>query len=226
MSEVLVVDDERIIRNGLRDLLCAEGYSVRTARNGEEALAAFRERRPDLVLLDVMMPKRNGFAVCGEIRALDPLTPVVFLTAMDGDSDKVRGFGLGADDFISKTASHAELLARVRRALQRSTAFHSAASEARRLEIAGVVVDFDSLNVGCGGVAERLTKTEADLLWLVASDRGRLFQYDEIIEVLRANGFTGGESTLYSHASHLKRKLGKAGVLLCNERGVGYRLMK
>ena len=84
--ELLIVDDERAIREGLKRLLSAEGFSVRTAKDGDDALAAFRERRPSLVLLDVMMPKRNGFSVCGEIRSIDPSTPIVFLTAKDGEA--------------------------------------------------------------------------------------------------------------------------------------------
>ena len=117
MAEILVVDDERSVRNGLKALLSTGGYSVRLARSGLQALEQFRTRRPDLVLLDVMMPGTNGFDVCREIRREDALVPILFLTSVENEANQVRGFGLGADDYISKTAGEAELFARIRRAL-------------------------------------------------------------------------------------------------------------
>ena len=228
MAEILVVDDERVIREGLKRMLLAEGFSVRTAKNGDEALAAFRDRRPSLVLLDVMMPKRNGFSVCGEIRSIDPFTPIVFLTAKDGEAEQVRGFGLGADDYISKSASDAELLARVRRAVERVAVYNtrSEAPESRRRQIGSVTVDFDTLVVQNGDEVERLTKTEADLLWLLVVERDKSVSCEEIIDVLKAGGFTGDSSSIYVHVSHLKKKLGRSGALLCSERNIGYRLMR
>lgn len=225
MAEVLIVDDERTLRNSVKGLLLAEGFAVRTAKNGDEALAAFREKRPDLVLLDVMMPGRNGFAVCAEIRSLDPLTPVIFLTAKTGEAEQVRGFGLGADDYVSKTAGEAELVARVRRAIERSSAFSSAAKESRRIVFGDTTVDFDALIVDCKGNETRLTKTEADILWLLAAERGKFVPYDEIVDVLKAGGFTGDLGAVQTHVSRLKKKLGRAGNLLASERGVGYALM-
>ena len=228
MDEILVVDDERAIREGLKRLLSAEGFAVRLARNGDDALSAFRERRPSLVLLDVMMPKRNGFSVCGEIRSIDPITPIVFLTAKDGEAEQVRGFGLGADDYISKSASEAELLARVRRAVARAAAYsaNSGSCEPRRRQIGSAVVDFDTFVVQSDGAEERLTKTEADLLWLLAVERDKCVPCDEIIDVLKAGGFTGDSGSIYSHVSRIKKKLGKSGALLRSERGAGYRLMR
>ena len=227
MAEILVVDDERVIREGLKRMLLTEGFSVRTSKNGDEALAAFREHRPSLVLLDVMMPRRNGFSVCGEIRSIDPFTPIVFLTAKDGEAEQVRGFGLGADDYISKSASDAELLARVRRAVERVVVYNtkSEASESRRRQIGSAIVDFDTLVVQNGDETERLTKTEADLLWLLAMERDKFVPFDEIIDVLRANGFTGDSGAIYTYVSRLKKKLGGAGCLLCSERGIGYKLI-
>ncbi|MBR4614628.1 MAG: response regulator transcription factor [Kiritimatiellae bacterium] len=226
--ELLIVDDERAIREGLKRLLSAEGFSVRTAKDGDDALAAFRERRPSLVLLDVMMPKRNGFSVCGEIRSIDPITPIVFLTAKDGEAEQVRGFGLGADDYISKSAGDAELLARVRRAVERAAAYdrRAEAPESRRREIGSAIVDFDTLVVQNETGTERLTKTEADLLWLLVVERGKSVPSDEMVEVLKAGGFTGDSSSIYVHVSHLKKKLGRSGSLLCSERNIGYRLMR
>ena len=226
MADILVVDDERAIRSYLKGVLTAEGFTVRTARGGDEALEAFREHRPDLVLLDVMMPKRNGFSVCAEIRTVDSLTPVIFLTAKVGEADQVRGFGLGADDYLSKTTSEAELVARVRRAVDRSCAYNSAMRDVRQLKLGNVVVDFDAQTVVGGGVKVRLTKTEADLLWLFAIERGRLVSYDEMVDVLKAGGFDGDSAALYAYVSRLKKKLGNGGNLIHAERGVGYMLMR
>ena len=111
MAEILLADDERAVREGLKAMLVGEGFSVRTARDGADALAKFAEKRPDAVLLDVMMPKMNGFMACRQMRELDSLVPVVFLTAKDSEADQVRGMGLGADDFISKSAGDEVLLA-------------------------------------------------------------------------------------------------------------------
>lgn len=225
MSEILVVDDERMIRTGIKAMLESEGFSVRTARNGEEALVRFREKRPDLVLLDVMMPKRNGFSICAEIRSIDPLTPVVFLTAKTGAAEQVRGFGLGADDYIVKSTNDAELVARVRRAVERAVAYKLSVNESRRMFLSDAVVDFDAQTVSCGDKVETLTPIESDILWLLSRERGRYVSHDEIVEVIRASGFSGDSGALYAHVSRLKRKLGKAGELLRSERGSGYALM-
>ncbi len=221
-AKILVVDDELAIRKGMKILLQGEGYEVCTARNGDEALTAFAAECPDVVLLDVMMPCKNGYAVCTEIRAMNRHTPVIFLTAMASDVDQLRGFGVGADDYIPKAVAPAILLARIRRALNWVKAQHEAATAPRTLEMDGVVIDFDGLAVRGAGLDERLTKTEADFLWLLQTERGKVFGYDEIFDVLRGQGYAGGEETLYVHMSRLKRKLGRVGNRLQNERGVGY----
>lgn len=225
MSDILVVDDERTIRQYLKGVLLAEGFSVRVARDGTEALALFRERRPDLVLLDVMMPGRNGFSVCKEIRSIDSLTPILFLTVKTDEADQVRGFGLGADDYVSKTISEAGLVARIKRAIERSSAYCDGSAKCRRQAMGDMTIDFDSqLATSPEGVV-RLTKTEADLLWLLFADRGTLVPYDEIVEVLTAGGFTGDSGAIHTYMSRLKKKLGKAGNLLRAERGIGYILL-
>ena len=110
VAEILLVDDERTVREGLKRLLESEGFAVRTARDGVDALAKLSDKRPDAVLLDVMMPKLNGFALCTELRKTDALLPVVFLTAKDSEADEIRGMGLGADDYVSKSAGEEVLL--------------------------------------------------------------------------------------------------------------------
>ena len=110
--EILLADDERAFRSGMKALLESEGFAVRTARDGEAAVRKFTERVPDVVILDVMMPRMNGFRACEEIRKTDRRVPVVFLTAKDDEVDQVRALGLGADDYVSKSAPEALLVAR------------------------------------------------------------------------------------------------------------------
>ena len=225
--EILIADDERAVRDGLKALLSAERYVVRTARDGDEALRKFAERRPDLVLLDVMMPKMNGFAVCEAIRRADRLVPVVFLTAKDAEADQVRGFGLGADDYVSKTAPEALLLARVRRAVERADAMSAAAGRGSVVRVGLTTVDLMTLDVEVAGrKTAKLTKSEADLLSVLDADRGRHFTTDELISKLRGEGFACEDSMLYVHVSNLRRKLGTDGAHITWARGAGYRLRR
>ena len=227
MAEILVVDDERVLRDGIKAILSGEGHAVRTARDGDEALKKIAEKRPDLVLLDVMMPKMNGFRCCEKIRETDGLLPVVFLTAKDAEADQVRGIGLGADDFVSKGASDAVLLARINRALERAKAFGEAARRASGTMIAlgCVTVDLNTLAVmEEGREIARLTRTEADILKIFNSQRGALIVPDDIITELRGNGFACEDTMLYMHISNLRKKLGVASGLIVNRRGVGYGL--
>lgn len=197
--EILVVDDELAIRKGLAALLEESGYSVRTARDGIAALGVVRASRPDLVLLDVMMPLMDGFAVCERIRQHDRDLPIVFLTAKDADEDQVRGLEVGADDFVSKGVDNAVLLARIRKSIERG----------RRL--AGNVAPDD------------LTKTEADIYRLLASEKGRYFSATEIFSAIRGEGYSGDEGNLRSHMSRLRGKL-PPGMSIAAIRGRGYAL--
>ena len=227
MAEILVVDDELAVRRGVKALLQGEGYGVRTAKSGADALAVLAERRPDLVLLDVMMPGMNGFRVCEEIRKGDRLLPVVFLTAASSEADQVRAMGLGGDDYIAKSAPPSVLLARVGRALARGA--DVASSISRRspdvVRLGRVSVDMRSLAVADGaGASEFLTRTEADILAMLFARRGECVSHDELVEGLRGEGFACEDSMIYSHVSRLRRKLGPAGQLIVSARGAGYRL--
>ena len=227
MAEILLVDDEKALRDSLKAVLQGEGYEVRTARDGDEALVKIAEKRPDLVLLDVMMTRMNGYKCCEKIRETDKLLPVIFLTAKDGETDQVRGIGLGADDFVSKDASDAVLLARISRALARSSAIGESVRSASGAVIAlgAVSVDMKTFAVTeKGKEIARLTKTEADILKLLDSQRGKLVVQDDIITDLRGNGFACEDTMLYVHICNLRRKLGSASSKIVNKRGVGYGL--
>ena len=200
MAEILIVDDERSIRAGLAQLLSGAGFAVREARDGRSALAAVAERRPDLVLLDVMMPGMDGFEVCGKLLAADRDLPVVFLTAKDSEGDQVRGLEVGADDFLSKTVGEGVLLARIRKALVR----------AKRLSAAPA--------------PSEMTKTEADIYRLLSSVRGKWFSYREIFDSIRGEGYYGDEGAIRSHVSRLREKLPPS-EQIDSKRGRGYALI-
>ena len=224
MEEILIVDDEAMVRKSFTALFASEGYAVRSARDGIDALAKFAERRPDLVLLDVMMPKKNGIATCEEIRKADPLVPILFFTAMPSDVSLVRGLGLGADDYIDKARSSEEFLARVRTALRRTKA-RNAAAETRTVSVRGVEIDFDTFIVSGKAIRARLTKGEADFLWLLNSSPGKVFGYDEIFDVLRGRDYVGDYHALQVMVLTLRKKIGPAGEAIRNERGLGYSLV-
>ena len=227
MAEILLVDDEKALRDSLKPVLQGEGFEVRTARDGDEALEKIAEKRPDLVLLDVMMTRMNGYKCCEKIREKDQLLPVIFLTSKDGEIDQVRGMSLGADDFVSKDASDSVLLARINRALARSGAINESVRKAAgtTIELGAVSVDLKTLAVTeKGEEIARLTRTEADILKLFDSHRGELIVPDDIITELRGNGFACEDTMLYVHICHLRRKLGSAGAMIVNKRRVGYGL--
>jgi DNA-binding response OmpR family regulator len=225
VAEILLVDDERTVREGLRRLLESEGFAVRTARDGTDALVRLSEKRPDAVLLDVMMPKLNGFALCAEIRKTDMLLPVVFLTAKDSEVDEIRGMGIGADDYVSKNAGEEVLLARLRRALERSVLVDSGSKGVSVLELGTVRVDLERRKVLRDGEEEALTASESDILKCLASAPGRPFTADELLSFLRGEGYVGDPATVRVHIMNLRRKLGRAGAMIANLPKGGYYLV-
>ena len=201
VEEILLVDDERTIRDSLSRLLREAGFSVRVAANGAAGVEAFRERRPDLVLLDVMMPGMDGYAVCEAMRCADRETPIVFLSALDAEDDQIRGLDAGADDYVSKTASPALLEARIRKALERADRFSKMDAPAA------------------------MTKTEADIYRLLESDRGRFFSYREIFSAVCGEGYYADEGAIRVHVSNMRKKL-SSGERLVAKRCVGYSLVR
>ena len=227
VTEILIVDDERVLREAWKTVLLGEGYAVRTAKDGEDALAKIDEKRPDLVLLDVMMPKLNGFRCCEEIRRRDALLPIIFLTAKDSEADQVRGIGLGGDDYVSKEAGEALLLARIERALVRTREIGQRTAGDSIIRLGRVSVDLRTFSVSEGGrEIAQLTKTEGGILKLLDSQRGEYFVADDIITELRGNGFACEDTMLYVHICNLRRKLGPASGLLATKHGVGYCLAR
>lgn len=221
-AEILVAEDESAIREGLCALLESEGYTVRAAVDGEDALRLFGECRPDLVLLDVMMPKKNGYAVCSEIRSSDQDVPILFLTAKDGDSDELRGLTLGADDYISKTSSQPVLLARIAAVLNRVR--RTGDSSMGDFDFADWHVDVARFRLESpAGESVELTLREIAILRYLASHPDEILSRDFLLTRFWGVNFDGKESTLSTAIRRLREKLGDAGVRIESVYGSGYR---
>ena len=214
---LLVADDEPAIRDLLRDFLETQGYTVVTASDGKEALAVARETNPDLVLLDVMMPWMDGFDVLRELRR-DGETPVIMLTARVGESDKLDGLGLGADDYVTKPFSFHEVAARVKAVLRRS--------EAKGVLRGGdVVLDPDAHLVTVRGEAAELTRAEFAVLKALMVAAGRVLSRTQLLDVLGRDD-DGSERTIDSHVRNLRVKVEadpKAPTHIETVFGMGYR---
>ena len=225
--EILIADDERVMRLKYRRLFESEGFAVREAKDGAEAVAAFDERRPDITVLDMMMPVLNGLEACRKIRVRDPGAPVLFLSCVPDDTKKVRAYDVGADDYVEKGTNDDLLVAKVRALLRRAaTPAYAAGASGDRVRLGTVEVDLKSREVFFAGEpAGRLTKTERDVLAALNACRGQTLSRDELIAALRGEGFACEDTMLYVHVSNLRKKLGAASGLLSSARDAGYALL-
>ena len=217
---ILVAEDEPAIRETLCDELSAAGYQPVPASNGQEALERFEERVPDLVLTDLAMPGRDGFRVISTIRA-GHSTPVIVLSVLGGESDKIRALDLGADDYVTKPFSMAELLARVRAQLRRVQ------PSAARLEFEDLTLDFDRRTVRQGNRDVHLTPTEFAILELLARRAGRPVSNREIVHHAWRDGEATAD-TVRVHVGSLRRKLEPDPAMpryIVTEPWVGYRFI-
>jgi len=196
---VLVVEDEPEIAALLRDFLNADGFRVRLAADAEEAAGALA-MAPDCVLLDVMLPDASGFELCRGIRAESDV-PILFLSARDGDADKIRGLGLGADDYIVKSATPAEVVARVRAVLRRSGAGRAPG----RLRFGRLEVDLAAHEVLVAGTPVRLTAREFDLLRVLVQHPRQVFSREHLFELIW--GSYGDRSAVSVYVSRLREKI-------------------
>lgn len=220
---ILVVDDQSSVRTLLKDYLGSQGYRVVTANDGQEALFVARHERPNLVLLDIMMPKMDGYQFLSAFRRENQV-PVIVLSAKEEETDTVLGLELGADDYVIKPFRMRELLARVRAALRRvETPFEPASL----LRVGDLVMDRAAHSVQIGEKQANLTALEFDLLEILMATPGRVFSRTELVDRLYESGFTGLESTLNVHIRNLRLKIEPdpaAPRYLETVFGVGYRM--
>ena len=220
MSTILVVDDEPAVRDAIERALSLEGYDIVTAADGAQAIALHDERRPDAIVLDVLMPRVDGIEACRRLRASGAQTPILMLTARDQVTDRVAGLDAGADDYLVKPFALEELLARVRALLRRS----AAAESTEVLRYADVELDLAGRTARRGSRPFELTRTEFALLELFLRHPGRVLSRSTIFNDVWEYDFGPSSNTLEVYVGYVRRKLELAGEprLLQTVRGIGY----
>ncbi|MBP2018599.1 DNA-binding response OmpR family regulator [Symbiobacterium terraclitae] len=224
---ILVVDDEQAIADLIEIHLLSEGYRVRKADNGADALRIVAEEQPDLVILDIMMPGMDGLEVCRAIRR-ERNVPILMLSAKSEDVDKILGLKTGADDYLTKPFNPLELMARVKAQLRRYLALNPAS--ARRpdvIAVGGLQIDRESRTVTKDGREVALTPTEYDILLLLASNPGRVFSSEEIFERVWKERYFQANNTVMVHIRRLREKVEddpSHPTLIRTVWGVGYKI--
>jgi DNA-binding response OmpR family regulator len=223
---ILLVDDEQPIQTLLSFPLERDGYEVIVAADGREALARYEELPPDLVVLDLMLPRMDGLEVCKRLRAKGETVPIIMLTAKSEEIDKVLGLELGADDYITKPFSMREFRSRVKAALRRSGMSRDDGDSERPVEVRGLRIDPAKRTVARDGVAVATTYVEFEILAAVASSPGRVFTRDMLLSRVWGDSAFRDPRTIDVHIRHLREKIEadpKVPEFIFTVRGVGYR---
>ena len=222
-KRILLVDDEPILMKGLKYTLEKDEYDILTASDGEEALEVFFNHPVDLVLLDVMLPKIDGIAVCQRIRETSSV-PIIMLTAKGEDMDKILGLEYGADDYITKPFNILELKARIKTILRR-VASSVPPEDDRVIKVRDLTVNGVNRSVTLNNKEIRLTAKEFDLLGMFIANRGRVFSREEILEAVWKNDYAGDERTVDVHIRRLREKVERNPMqpeFIFTKWGVGY----
>ncbi|WP_410515262.1 response regulator transcription factor [Paenibacillus sp. BR2-3] len=223
--QVLIVDDEWNMRNLLRIYLMKEGFMVKEAATGREALSMIKKNAFDIILLDVMMPDMDGWQVCKVVRETDSV-PILMLTARSETKDKVHGLGMGADDYLTKPFDTEELLARIYSLLRRSTINQISEPQVWVMEFPQLTILPDAREVRVQEVGVELTQKEFDLLAALAQSRQRVFSREELVERLWGYDYEGETRVVDTHIKNMREKLQKAGMSynpIQTVWGVGYK---
>ncbi|HZU12474.1 MAG TPA: response regulator transcription factor [Chloroflexota bacterium] len=227
MARILVVEDEEQLANLVARQLGTGGHAVTIARDGNAALEMLARQPVDLVILDWMLPGLDGLEVCRRIRA-QSITPILMLTARAAELDRVLGLEVGADDYLTKPFSMAELQARTRALLRRVDLMKQSAGrgESRRdiLEVAGLCIDVAGRTVRRGEIPIDLTPKEFDLLSLLAEQPGRAYSREYLLQRIWGDEYVGFDRTVDTHVVRLRKKLGDGGPRIATVWGVGYKL--
>lgn len=215
-KNILIADDEPRMVKLVSDFLRKEGYNVFVAENGRQALDIFSDQHIDLVILDVMMPEYDGWAVCREIRKSSQV-PVIMLTARSEESDELFGFELGADEYVTKPFSPKILLARVQSLLRR-------ADESKEsLTLEGFEIDEKARSVIVDGITLELSMKEFELLHYMANNTGKALSRNQILNAVWDYNYFGDSRTVDTHIKKLRKKLGHKGSYIKTVRGLGYK---
>ncbi len=229
MKKLLIVDDETDIATSIQYVLTQEGFSTVLAHDGLKALELAESEKPDLIILDLMMPGLDGLEVCRRVRAHDRRTPILMLTARTSEIDTVVGLELGANDYIAKPVRLRELVARVKAHLRESpTAVPVPAGSSRNIQLGALHIDVDSRTVRVGNHRLDLTFKEFELLAALARQPNRVFTRDQLFAQVWGSDFLGESRTVDVHVRYLREKLEdnpSQPKHLLTVRGVGYRLV-
>ncbi len=201
-GHLLVIEDDPNIERVLRLYLEQEGFDVQSVPTGQQGLKALEDRRPDLILLDLMLPDADGWDICREIRHQHNI-PIIMVTARDAMGDKLTGLELGADDYITKPFEPQEVVARIKAVLRRSQ--HTVQGPLRQFN--GLTIDFNTRRVTRDDEDIHLTAKEFELLWLLANNPGRVFTRDQLLDRIWGYEFYGNIRTVDVHIRHLREKL-------------------
>lgn len=217
---ILVIDDDRNILAIVEMYLKKAGYTVITCYSGYEAVQTFRSTKPALVVLDVMLPGKDGWAILREIRA-ESNTPVIMLTAKGDTGERVKGLELGADDYIAKPFDSNELLARIKAVLRRAA---PVPEQERSISYPGISISLENYSVILDGVQVEMPPKEIELLYFLASHSGKVFTREQLLEQVWGFDFFGDSRTVDVHVKRIREKLGeKPGWQLKTVWGVGYK---
>ena len=209
-KRILIVEDEKNIVDILSFNLSKEGYETLEAYDGEAGLQLALEQNPDLILLDLMLPKMNGFDVCRSLRRENRSTPVIMLTAREEETDKVLGLELGADDYITKPFNPLELVARVKTQLRRSTRYNqpaSAPAEVQEYDFRGLQISKTNHKCILFGDELSLTPLEFSILWYLCQHRGAVVSSEELFQAVWGERYMDGNNTVMTHIARLREKM-------------------
>lgn len=213
--KILIVDDEKLIRDVIKEYCCNENYEVLLASNGEEALEIVNIEKVDLIILDIMMPKLDGFSLCKQIK--DKNIPIIILSARTDEFDKLLGFELGIDDYVTKPFSPKELIARVKAVLKRNNKIDDS------FTYKTLVVDFKAHNIVIDGENIKFTPKEYDLLVYFINNSNIALTREILLDKIWGYSFFGDDRTIDTHIKMLRNTLGKYRDLIVTVRGVGYK---
>jgi len=228
LTKIVVAEDNENLREGLMDALELEGYSVRGACNGNEAIRLYSSWEPDLMILDIMMPGKSGYDVCREIRRSDSQILIIMLTAKGEEIDKVVGLELGADDYVTKPFGLRELMARISALIRRArqTGVDDLDEETDSMEFGDITIDFSAMKADKNGVSFELSKREIELLKFFKSHEGEVLERSKILGAIWGAEHAGMTRTLDQHIAQLRKKIEddpKEAKFLQTVYGVGYR---
>lgn len=230
---ILIVDDEKEIRDLVEIYLKSEGYIILQAADGEEALICLEKNKIDLIILDVMMPKLNGIETCLKIREIREM-PIIMLSAKSEDIDKILGLNMGADDYLTKPFNPLELVARVKSQLRRFNRFSSSQSNSDAanenvIQIDEMIINLDTHEVTLNDKLLKLTPTEFDILALLAKNRGKVFSIENIYESVWNQDFMASDNTVMVHIRKIREKTEsnpRSPRYIKTVWGVGYKIEK